>query len=171
MASSDMTALMPQMIKQVPEQQHAAQEMIQEHRRAADEHQRQFMAAIMDRRADQTPAGVRSTIEKSSDQDRLQGVLWGTRGLDNVVQGPPGSTIVARMRRCAYGNRGRRNEGIPRRFRSRSVDPDQLHKAQQAWVSLVISCKGVAFDIVNAEKSASEAWAKLVQHYQASGLK
>ena len=27
------------------------------------------------------------------------------------------------------------------------------------------------FDIVNAEESASEAWAKLVQHYQASGLK
>ena len=52
-----------------------------------------------------------------------------------------------------------------------SVDPDRLHKAQQAWVSLVTSRKGVAFDIVNAEESASEAWAKLVQHYQASGLK
>ena len=26
-------------------------------------------------------------------------------------------------------------------------------------------------DIVNAEESASEAWAKLVQHYQTSGLK
>ena len=42
---------------------------------------------------------------------------------------------------------------------------------QQAWVSPVTSCKGVAFDIVNAEESASEAWAKLVQHYRASGLK
>ena len=52
-----------------------------------------------------------------------------------------------------------------------SVDPDQLHKTQQAWVSLVTSCMGVVFDIVNAEESASEAWAKLVQHYQASGLK
>ena len=50
-------------------------------------------------------------------------------------------------------------------------DPDQLHKVQQAWVSLVTSCKGVAFDIVDAEESASEAWTKLVQHYQASGLK
>ena len=29
----------------------------------------------------------------------------------------------------------------------------------------------MAFDIVIAEESASEAWAKLVQHYQASGLK
>ena len=33
-----------------------------------------------------------------------------------------------------------------------SVDPDQLHKAQQAWVSLVTSCKGIAFDTVNAEE-------------------
>ena len=55
-------------------------------------------------------------------------------------------------------------------FDRSSADPDQLHKAQQAWVSLVTSCKGVAFDIVNAEESASEARAKLVQHYQASGL-
>ena len=52
-----------------------------------------------------------------------------------------------------------------------SVDPDRLHKAQQAWVSLVTSCKGAAFDIMNAEESASEAWAKLVQHYRAGGLK
>ena len=52
-----------------------------------------------------------------------------------------------------------------------SIEPVQLYKAQQAWVSLVTSFKGVAFDIVNAEESASEAWAKLVQHYQASGLK
>ena len=52
-----------------------------------------------------------------------------------------------------------------------SVEPDRLRKAQQAWVSLVTSCKGVAFDIVNAEESANEAWIKLVQHYQASGLK
>ena len=52
-----------------------------------------------------------------------------------------------------------------------SVDMDPLRKARQAWVSLVTSCKGVAFDIVNTEESASEAWVKLVQHYQASGLK
>ena len=57
-------------------------------------------------------------------------------------------------------------------FDRSSVDPDRLRKAQQAWVSLVTLCKGVGFDIVkNAEESASEAWAKLVQHYQASGLK
>ena len=51
------------------------------------------------------------------------------------------------------------------------ANPDQLHKAQQTWVSLVTSCKGVAFDIVNADESASEGWVKLVQHQQASGLK
>ena len=52
-----------------------------------------------------------------------------------------------------------------------SADLDKSHKKQQAWVSLVTSCKGVAFDIVNAEKSATETWAKLVQHCQTSGLK
>ena len=38
---------------------------MQEQQRAADERQRQFMAAMMDRRAGQTPAAARSTIEKS----------------------------------------------------------------------------------------------------------
>ena len=50
-----MTALMLQMIKQ----------MMQEQQRAADERQRQFMAAILEIRADQTPAAIRSTMEKS----------------------------------------------------------------------------------------------------------
>ena len=36
------------------EQQHVAQEMMQEQQRAADERQRQFMAAILDRRVDPT---------------------------------------------------------------------------------------------------------------------
>ena len=60
-----MTALMLQMIKQMQKQQHVAQEMTQEQQRAADRRQRQFMAAILDRRADQTPAATRSTIKKS----------------------------------------------------------------------------------------------------------
>ena len=54
MESSDMTALMLQIMKQMQEQQ-----------LAADERQRQFMDAILDMRADQTPAATRSTIEKS----------------------------------------------------------------------------------------------------------
>ena len=54
MASSDMIALILQMMKQMQEQQHAA-----------DERQRQFMAAILERRADQTPTAIRPTIKKS----------------------------------------------------------------------------------------------------------
>ena len=46
---------MLQMLKQMQEQQHVAQEMMQERQRAA----------ILERRADQTPADTRSTIEKS----------------------------------------------------------------------------------------------------------
>ena len=65
MASSNMTTLlMLQMIKQMQEQQHVVQEMMQEQHRAADERQRQFMAAILDRRPEQTPTATRSTIEK-----------------------------------------------------------------------------------------------------------
>ena len=56
-------------------------------------------------------------------------------------------------------------------FDRSNIDPERLHKAQQEWVSLVTSCEGVAFDIVNGVESPSEAWAKLVQHYRASGLK
>ena len=54
MASSDMIALMLQIIKQMQEQQ-----------LTADERQRQFMAAILYRITDQTPAATRSTTEKS----------------------------------------------------------------------------------------------------------
>ena len=57
---------MLQRIKQLHEQQHVAQERMQEQQRDADKRQREFMAAILERRADQTPAATRSTIEKSS---------------------------------------------------------------------------------------------------------
>ena len=40
MASSDMAALMLQMVKQMQEQQHVAQEMVQEQQLAADDRQR-----------------------------------------------------------------------------------------------------------------------------------
>ena len=39
--------------------------MVQERQRAADERQRQFMAAILERRSDQIPAATRSTIENN----------------------------------------------------------------------------------------------------------
>ncbi|CAN0401699.1 unnamed protein product [Ascophyllum nodosum] len=116
---------------------------MQEHRHAADERQRQFMAATLE--ADQTPAAIRPTIEKSP-----------TIKIDfKEFSGEPEDWTTWSEVHRAQG----------------SVDPDRLHKAQQAWVSLVTSCKGAAFDIMNAEESASEAWAKLVQHYRAGGLK
>ena len=79
-----MTALMLQMMKQMQEQQLVAQEMTQEQQRAADERQRQVMAAILDRRAGQTPTATRSTIEKSPpikiDSEEFSGELedWAT---------------------------------------------------------------------------------------------
>ena len=65
MASSDMTALMLQMMKQMREQQRVAQDMMHDQQRAADERQRQFMAAILERKVGQTPTATRSTLEKS----------------------------------------------------------------------------------------------------------
>ena len=50
MAPSDMTALMLQMMKQMREQQRVTQDMMQEQQCAADERQRQCMAAILERR-------------------------------------------------------------------------------------------------------------------------
>ena len=48
MTSSDLTALILQMIKQMmQEQQHAAQEMNQGQQHAADERQRQLIVAIL----------------------------------------------------------------------------------------------------------------------------
>ena len=53
MTSSDMTTFMLQMMEQMQEQQ-----------LAADGRKLQFMAAKLDRSADQTPVATRSTIEK-----------------------------------------------------------------------------------------------------------
>ena len=88
-----------------------------------------------------------------------------------MVQDPLGSTIGTWMCRWFTKTAGSETKVSRDDFDRGSADPDRLHKAQQAWVSLVSSCKGIAFDIVNIEEPASEAWAKLVQHYQASGLK
>ena len=172
MESSDMTALMLQMIKQMQEQQHVAQEMMQEQQRAADERQRQFMGAILDRRADQTPTATRSTIEKSPP------IKIDFKGFSGEHEDWTTWSKVHRAQLSALGcadalaeTAGDETKANRDGFDRGSVNPDQLHRTQQAWVSLVTSCKGVAFDIANAEQSASEAWAKLVQHYQPSGLK
>ena len=146
---------------------------MQEQQRAADEHQRQFMATIiLDRRADQTPAATKPTIEKSPpikiDFKEFSGEPedWTTWSKVHRAQLSALGCADALTKTAGDETKVNRDD-----FDRGSVDPDQLHKSQQAWVSLVTSCKGVAFDVVNAEESASEAWAKLVQHYQASGLK
>ena len=171
MASSDMAALMLQMMKQMLEQ-HVGQERMQEQQRATDEHRRQFMAAILDRRADQNPAATKSTIEKSPpikiDFKEFSGEPedWTTWSRIHRAQLSALGCADALTETAGSETKVNRDD-----FDRGSADRDRLRKAQQAWVSLVTSCKGVAFDIVNAERSASEAWAKLVQHYQVSGLK
>ena len=130
-----------------------------------------FMTAILERRADQTPAAIRPTIEKSPmikiDFKEFSGEPedWRTWSKVHRAQLSTLGCADALTETAVDKTKVNRDD-----FDRGSVDPDRLHKAQQAWVSLVTSCKGVTFDIVNAEKSASEAWAKLV-HYQASGLK
>ena len=109
--------------------------------------------------------------EVPSDQDRLQGVFgepedWTTWSKIHRAQLSALGCADALTETSSDETNVNRDD-----FDCGSVDPDQLHKAQQAWVSLVTLSKAVAFDIVNAEESVIEAWAKLLQHYQASGLK
>ena len=158
MAPSDMTALMLQMMKEMQEQQLVAQEMLQEQQRAADERQRQFMAAIPERRACQTPTATRSTIEK------FPPIKIGYKEFSGEPEDWTTWSKVHRAQLLAPGcadalteTAGDETKVNRYDFDRGSVDPDRLRKAQQAWVSLVTSCKGVAFDIVNAEESASEA--------------
>ena len=152
MTSSDMTTLTLQMIKQMQEQQHVTQEMMQEQQRAPDERQRQFMAAILDRRADQTPSATRSTIEKfppiNIDFKEFSGEPedWTTWSRVHRAQLFVPGCSDARTESAGDETKVNRDD-----FDRRSTDPDQLHKAQQAWVSLVTSCKGVTFGIVNEE--------------------
>ena len=141
---------------------------MQEQQRAADERLRQFMATKLDRRADQTPIATRSTIEKSPpikiDFKEFSGEpeVWTKWSKVHRAQLSVLGCTDALTETAGDETKVNRDD-----FDLGSVDPGQLHKAQQAWVSLVTSCKGVAFE----EESASEAWAKLVQHYHASGLK
>ena len=133
--------------------------------RAAGERQRQFMATILERRADQTPTATRSTIEKSPpikiDFKEFSGEPEDWTTWSRVHRAQLSALGCADALTETAGDETKVNCDD---FDRGSVDPDQLRKAQQAWVSLVNSCKGVAVDIVNAEESVSEAWAKLIQH-------
>ena len=172
MGSSDTTALMFQMMKQMQEQQRMVLDTMQEQQRSADERQRQFMAAILERRAGQTPTATRCTIEKSPpikiDFKEFSGKPedWTTWFKVHRAQLSAFGCADALAKTAGDEKKVNRDD-----FDRGSDNPDQLHKAQQAWVSLVTPCRGVAFDIVNAKESASKACAKLVQHYQASGLR
>ena len=147
-----------QMIEQMQKQQHVAQQMRQEQQRAADERQRQFLAAILDRRADQIPTATRSTIEKSAPIKivfkEFSGETEDWTTWSKVHRAPLSALGCADALTETAGDETKVNRDD---FDRGSVDPDQLHKAQQAWVSLVTSCKGVAFNIVNTEESSSEA--------------
>ena len=130
------------------------------------------MAAILEKRAGQTPTATKSTIEKSPpiqiDFKEFSGEaeVWTT--WFKVHRAQLSALECADALTKTAGDETKVNHD---NFDRGSVDPDRLHKAQQDWVALVTSCKGVVFDIVSVEESASEAWSKLVQHYQASGLK
>ena len=129
------------------------------------------MAAIVDGRADRIPTATISTIEKSPSVKIDFKEFFGEPE-DWITWSKVHRTQLSALG-CADAlteTAGDETKGNLDDFDRGSVDPDQPHKAQQASVSSVTSRKGVAFDIVNAEGSASEAWAKLVQHYQASGL-
>ena len=147
MASSNMTAFMLQMMKQMQEQQ-----------LTAAERQRQFMTAILDRRADQTPAATRSTIEKSPP------IKIGFKKFSGEPEDWTTWSKVQRAQLSALGYADALTETAGDETKVNRDDFDrgsivavQLQKTQQAWVSLVTSCTGVAFDIVNAEESAGEA--------------
>ena len=138
MASSDMTALILQTIKQMQEHQHVAQEMMQEQQRAADERQRQFMATILEIRADQTSAAIRPTIEKSPmikiDFKEFSGGPedWTTRSKVHRAQLSALGCADAFTETVGDETKVNRNN-----FDRSSAYPDRLHKAQQAWVSLI----------------------------------
>ena len=158
MASSDMTTLTLQMMKQMREQQLVAQDMMQEQQRAADERQRQFMAAILEKRDGQTRTATRSTIEKSPpikvDSKEFSGEPEDWTTWSNVHRAQLSALGCTDALSETAGDETKVNRDD---FDRGSVEPDRLHKVQQAWVSLVTSCKGVTFDIVNTEDSASEA--------------
>ena len=131
---------------------------MQEQQRAADERQRQFMAAILERIAGQTPTATRSTIEKSPpikiDFKEFSGEPedWTTWSKAHRAQLSALRCADPLTETGGYETKVNRDD-----FDRGSVDRYELHKAQQAGVSLVTSCKGVAFDIVNAGESVSEA--------------
>ena len=106
---------------------------MQEQQRAADERQRQFMAAILDRRADQTPAATRSTIEKSPsikiDFKEVSGEPEDSTTWPKVHRAQLSALGCADALTKTAGDETKVNRDD---FDRGSVDPAQLHKAQQS---------------------------------------
>ena len=120
MASTDMTALMFQMMKHMQEQQ-----------LAANERQRQFMVAKLGRRADHTPAASRATIEmsppitidlKESSGEPEDWTTWSKvhRALLSALRCADALTETAGSEAKVNGDN----------FDRGSVDPERLRKAQ-----------------------------------------
>ena len=116
------------------------------------------MAAILDRKAAQTPAATRATIEKSPpikihfkefSEEPEDWTMW-----SKIHQSQLSALGCADVLTETAGSKTKVNRD---NFDRGSADPDRLRKAQQVWASLVTSYKAVAFDIVNAKESASEA--------------
>ena len=128
--------------------------------------------AILARRAGQTPTATRSTIEKSPpikiDFKAFSGEPEDWTTWFKVHQAQLSALGCADALTETAGDETKVNRHD---FDRCIVDSDRLRKAQQTWVSLITSCKGIAFDIVYAEESASEVWAELVHHYYTSELK
>ena len=95
---------------------------------------------LLDRRADQTPAATRSTIEKSPpikiDFKEFSGEPGGWTAWSKVHRAQLSALGCADALTETTGDETKVNRDD---FDRGSVSRGQLHKAQQAWVSLVTS--------------------------------
>ena len=56
-------------------------------------------------------------------------------------------------------------------FDSSNVDPVRLRKAHVAWMTLINSCSGMAFEIVQRSNAPNDAWKNLESQYRAKGTR
>ena len=112
------------------QEQHVAQEMMQEQQRAADKRRRQFMSVILERRAYKTPTATRYTIEKSSPINRLRefyGELEDWTPWSRVHRAQLSALACADAVTETVGDETKLNRVD---FDRGSADPDQLHKVR-----------------------------------------
>ena len=51
------------------------------------------------------------------------------------------------------------------------MDPVRLRNAHVAWMTLINSCSGMAFEIVQRSNAPNDAWRNLDFHYRAKGTR